>query len=107
MACSAVKLTQNHLKNKASPGEDRPLVIGYPLIVLSQAVMTILFVVGMTTLGFFITTFFYLFLSICLLAKVRRLKSILVYIAGSGAFCMALYFIFNVFHIFLPKAIFI
>jgi hypothetical protein len=100
----ALKLFFNFKEHRANAvKDDRPVVVGHPVIIISQAVMMVVYVFGMTHIGFFTTTFFYLTITLCMLTSTKDIKGIVKYSAGSLAFTAVLYFIFDKFYVYLPN----
>ena len=110
----ALKLTLNFIqfkrdKTKGSKNKNEAISIPHPKLIIFQASAMILYVFGMVRIGFFITTFCYVLISLIVFsaglrtsAKKRRLLT--GYVLGSAGFTAVLYFLFNMLNIFLPRA---
>jgi hypothetical protein len=90
---------------KSSP--DKKLTIPNFNIIVTQAFLMALYTLGITKLGYFVTTFFYLFIMIALLSDNKTIKSRVTYAIGSAVFTVVLYYIFKAFNIFLPNTLLI
>ena len=109
IGCSLVRLISNLVKMKAVEGDagTKEVTLKNPKIILSQAVMLLLYAVGMSTLGFFTSTFIYFTLSLCILCLTKDKKVMIKNIVGGLLFTVCLYFILDAFNIFLPNTLFI
>ena len=109
IGCSAVRLIINLRKIKAAAGKmtAKEVTMGNAKIVVLQGVMMLLYVIGMSTLGFFTTTFLYFLISLVVLSATKEKKAIIQYTIATLAFTVCLYFILDAFNIFLPNTLFI
>jgi hypothetical protein len=100
-----VKLIMLQIKDRKSEAKENVVVKNVRIIII-QAVLMILYTIGITTIGYFVTTFIYLLTMLMLLTDVAKTKKVIVRFAfGSAAFTVALYALFTVFKVFLPNSL--
>lgn len=80
------------------------LVIPELKIIITQMILMVAYTIGLTTIGYYVTTFVYLFAMIVILTDNHTKKSIVTYGVGSFIFTAALYLVFTAFNVFLPNA---
>jgi len=84
--------------------EDKRIIIPRINLVITQIALMVLYAICITKIGYFVTTFFYLFGMILLLRDNNSKKNIVLYGIGSLLFTIGLYFLFKTFNVFLPNA---
>ena len=104
IAVCVLKLAINLFGSKAKEGGK--VVVGHPKIIVYQILMSLVYAFGFTKVGFFTSTFIYLTISLCVFAGTKEPKTIIKYAIGSLAFTGFLFFIFDMFSVFLPNTLF-
>jgi len=104
MVVCALKLAINLFGSKAKVGGK--VVIEHPGIILYQILASLVYAFGFTKIGFFSSTFTYLTISLCIFAGTKDPKTIAKYAMGSLVFTGFLFFIFDMFSVFLPNTLF-
>lgn len=101
LACF-IRIIQNVLA--AKKGQDGgKLVIAYPKIIIGMCVMIFVYAFGITAIGYFTSTFVFMWVMLVLLGGSKEVKTIVKYGAFSVVFCVALYFMFKVMSVYLPN----
>lgn len=72
-------------------------------LIACQALLMIFYAYGITTVGYFTSTYIYSIISILLLTDQRTWKAIAVYAVGLVGFCYLLYLCFDVFQVMMPN----
>ncbi|SFH03086.1 Tripartite tricarboxylate transporter TctB family protein [Desulfotomaculum arcticum] len=100
-----IKLIMLQIKKQDSETKEDVAVNNMRIIII-QAVLMILYTIGITTIGYFVTTFIYLLIMLILLTDTAKTKTAIIkFTLGSAAFTAALYALFTVFNVFLPKSL--
>lgn len=74
-----------------------------PFLIVLQMVLMILYALGITRIGYFITTFFYILITMITLTDKRNKKTVVIYAVCSLCFCLFLQWAFGVFYIMMPN----
>ena len=97
-----IRIIQNVIAAKNGK-EDGKLVIAYPVIIIGMCVMIFVYAFGITAIGYFTSTFVFMWAMLVLLGGTKELKAIVKYGAFSIVFCVVLYFMFKVMSVYLPN----
>lgn len=100
-----VRLIMLQAKDHKPETKEKVVVKNIKMIII-QAILAILYTIGITTIGYFVMTFIYLLIMLILLTDVAKTKKmILKFTFGSAVFTVALYALFTVFKVFLPNSL--
>jgi hypothetical protein len=92
------------LLQSSKSNEDKKVTITkWNLLKLAMLAM-LLYSVGISSVGYFVTTFVYLLFMILILTDDRSKKAIIKYVVGTIGFVVLLWAVFDVFNIFLPNS---
>ncbi|MDR1931784.1 MAG: tripartite tricarboxylate transporter TctB family protein [Spirochaetales bacterium] len=90
------------LKQGGGDGSDR-FVIKEPFLIIFQMVLMVLYVLGITRVGYFTSMYIYLLVTIIFLTNKRNRKAIILYAAGILIFCFFLKWVFDIFYVMMPN----
>ena len=97
----AVRICSNFIK-KPQEKEAKKVAIGNPVGLLIVFAISVIYCFGITKIGYFTSTFVFVFVMITTLADNRTFKRVLIYCLGSLAFCVLLYFMFDLMQVYMP-----
>lgn len=83
---------------------DRKINILNVKLVLLSSLFMIMYTFGISSLGYFVTTYIYMLAMIIILTDDRSKKALIKNAFGTLVFTVVLYFIFDAFNVFLPNA---
>ncbi len=89
----------------AKGAEDKKVTVAYPKIVFGMCIMVFVYAFGITSIGYFVSTFLFMWAMLVLLGDSRDKKQIIRMAVFSLVFCIVLYFLFQLMSVYLPKAL--
>lgn len=100
----ATRFIKIQSKSSKDAKSEEKFTIGHPMIILISTIAMIVYTVGIIYIGYYTMTFLYTFGMIMMLREDRPVKAWIVSALGCLVFTLILYWIFNMFNVYLPNA---